>query len=158
MCKDDQYGCHATATAGVVWTGIETDIGLPVPTEAPITRTPSTAEGCEAWGIKFLSVCLSMDRVGTKSAQISNRSSSLRCLKQLLERLSQPRASPRYHLCPPVHPKLRLEVQHRNCHQLKAHLMAYQEALKRESPSARLLEWPCWQQQVLYSIARSANT
>ncbi|QKX53489.1 uncharacterized protein TRUGW13939_00568 [Talaromyces rugulosus] len=56
MCKDNQYGCHATATAGVVWTGVMTNIGLPTPTEEPATRTPSTAEGIEAWGIKLLSV------------------------------------------------------------------------------------------------------
>ncbi|CRG92668.1 hypothetical protein PISL3812_09732 [Talaromyces islandicus] len=56
MCKDNQYGCHATATPGVVWTGVMTNIGLPTPTEEPATRTPSTAEGIEAWGIKLLSV------------------------------------------------------------------------------------------------------
>jgi hypothetical protein len=56
MCKDNQYGCHATATPGVVWTGVVTNIGLPTPTEQPVTRTPGTAEGIEAWGIKFLSV------------------------------------------------------------------------------------------------------
>lgn len=56
MCKDNQYGCHATATPGVVWTGVVTDIGLPTPTEQPVTRTPSTAEGIEAWGIKLLAV------------------------------------------------------------------------------------------------------
>ena len=56
MCKDNQYGCHATATSGVVWTGLITDIGLDTPTERPVTRTPSTDEGIEAWGIKLVSV------------------------------------------------------------------------------------------------------
>jgi hypothetical protein len=56
MCRDNQYGCHATATPGVVWTGVMTNIGLPTPTVEPVTRTPSTEEGIEAWGIKFLSV------------------------------------------------------------------------------------------------------
>ncbi|KAI5460823.1 hypothetical protein BGZ63DRAFT_358899 [Mariannaea sp. PMI_226] len=56
MCRGNQYGCHATATKGVIWTGVVTDIGLDTPTERPITRTPSTDEGCEAWGIKFISV------------------------------------------------------------------------------------------------------
>lgn len=56
MCWDNEYGCHATATEGVTWTGVRTDIGLSIPTEEPITRTPSTNEGVEAWGIKFISV------------------------------------------------------------------------------------------------------
>lgn len=57
MCKDNQYGCHATAAAGgIVWTGVETNLGVTPATEAPVTRTPSTKEGIEAWGIKFLSV------------------------------------------------------------------------------------------------------
>lgn len=58
MCKDNQYGCHATAAAGgIVWTGVVTDLGVTPATEEPVTRTPSTKEGIEAWGIKFLSVC-----------------------------------------------------------------------------------------------------
>lgn len=60
MCKDNEYGCHATATKGVVWTGVITDIGLDTPTEQPVTRTPSTNEGIEAWGIKMISVRLSI--------------------------------------------------------------------------------------------------
>ncbi len=57
MCKDNQYGCHATAAAGgIVWTGVVTDLGVTPATEEPVTRTPSTKEGVEAWGIKFLSV------------------------------------------------------------------------------------------------------
>ncbi|OAQ72943.1 hypothetical protein VFPPC_12892 [Pochonia chlamydosporia 170] len=56
MCKDNEYGCHATATLGVVWTGTLTDIGLSQPTEEPITRTPYTEEGLEAWGVKLLYV------------------------------------------------------------------------------------------------------
>lgn len=56
MCRNHEYGCHATATKDVTWTGIITDIGLDTPTEAPVTRTPSTEEGIEAWGIKLISV------------------------------------------------------------------------------------------------------
>ncbi|ATY63490.1 hypothetical protein A9K55_007395 [Cordyceps militaris] len=57
MCKDNQYGCHATAASGgIVWTGVITDLGVTPATESPVTRTPSTNEGIEAWGIKFLSV------------------------------------------------------------------------------------------------------
>ncbi|CAJ0538682.1 Ff.00g066750.m01.CDS01 [Fusarium sp. VM40] len=56
MCRDHQYGCHATATQGVTWTGVMTDIGLEDPTEKPVTRKPATAEGIEAWGIKFISI------------------------------------------------------------------------------------------------------
>ncbi|KAK3372284.1 hypothetical protein B0H63DRAFT_527135 [Podospora didyma] len=56
MCKDNQYGCHATATSGAVWTGVVTDIGRSPPTENPVTRTPSTLEGIEAWGIKLISI------------------------------------------------------------------------------------------------------
>lgn len=56
MCRDNEYGCHATATAGVVWTGVITDIGREIPTERPVTRTPSSEEGIEAWGIKMISV------------------------------------------------------------------------------------------------------
>jgi hypothetical protein len=56
MCRNHQYGCHATATEGVTWTGLVTDIGREDPTEAPVTRKPGTAEGIEAWGIKFVSV------------------------------------------------------------------------------------------------------
>ncbi|KAK4093961.1 hypothetical protein Purlil1_1452 [Purpureocillium lilacinum] len=56
MCKDNEYGCHATATSGAVWTGVITDIGLDTPTEAPVTRTPYLNEGLEAWGIKLISV------------------------------------------------------------------------------------------------------
>ncbi|TQV96416.1 hypothetical protein IF1G_04999 [Cordyceps javanica] len=57
MCKDNEYGCHATAASGgIVWTGVITDLGVTPATEAPVTRTPSTKEGIEAWGIKFLSV------------------------------------------------------------------------------------------------------
>ena len=61
MCKDNEYGCHATATSGAVWTGVITDIGLDTPTEAPVTRTPYLNEGLEAWGIKLISV----SRIGT---------------------------------------------------------------------------------------------
>lgn len=56
MCRDNEYGCHATATPGVVWTGVITDLGIATPTEQSITRTPYSFEGLEAWGIKFLSV------------------------------------------------------------------------------------------------------
>lgn len=56
MCRNNEYGCHATATPGVVWTGVITDIGLETPTEQPVTRKPSTDEGIEAWGIKFILV------------------------------------------------------------------------------------------------------
>ncbi|KAM3540417.1 hypothetical protein ARSEF1564_006653 [Beauveria bassiana] len=57
MCKDNEYGCHATAASGgIVWTGVITDLGATPATEEPVTRTPSTKEGIEAWGIKFLSV------------------------------------------------------------------------------------------------------
>ncbi|KAM3561227.1 hypothetical protein MY1884_002494 [Beauveria asiatica] len=57
MCKDNEYGCHATAASGgIVWTGVVTDLGATPATEEPVTRTPSTKEGIEAWGIKFLSV------------------------------------------------------------------------------------------------------
>ncbi|KAJ4165142.1 hypothetical protein LMH87_006788 [Akanthomyces muscarius] len=57
MCKDNQYGCHATAASGgIVWTGVVTNLGVTPATESPVTRTPSTLEGIEAWGIKFLSV------------------------------------------------------------------------------------------------------
>ncbi|KAH8882275.1 hypothetical protein GQ53DRAFT_666072 [Thozetella sp. PMI_491] len=56
MCRDHQYGCHATATAGAVWTGVITDLSSS--TQQPVTRTPSTAEGLEAWGIKFIQVSL----------------------------------------------------------------------------------------------------
>lgn len=58
MCRDNEYGCHATATSGVVWTGVITDIGLATPTEEPVTRTPSLQEGIEAWGIKLISVSM----------------------------------------------------------------------------------------------------
>ncbi|KAM0237037.1 hypothetical protein ACHAP5_009135 [Fusarium lateritium] len=54
--RDHQYGCHATATRDVTWTGVVTNIGLDDPTEAPVTRKPGTAEGVEAWGIKFVSI------------------------------------------------------------------------------------------------------
>ncbi|KAJ3497811.1 hypothetical protein NLG97_g1611 [Lecanicillium saksenae] len=57
MCRDNEYGCHATAASGgIVWTGVVTDLGVTPATEEPVTRTPSTKEGIEAWGIKFLSV------------------------------------------------------------------------------------------------------
>ncbi|KAJ6790398.1 hypothetical protein PWT90_10308 [Aphanocladium album] len=57
MCRDNEYGCHATAeSGGIVWTGVVTDLGVTPATEEPVTRTPSTKEGIEAWGIKFLSV------------------------------------------------------------------------------------------------------
>lgn len=56
MCRGHEYGCHATATSGAVWTGVITDIGLDTPTEQPITRTPNAKEGLEAWGIKLISV------------------------------------------------------------------------------------------------------
>ncbi|KDN70409.1 hypothetical protein CSUB01_11916 [Colletotrichum sublineola] len=54
--RDHEYGCHATATPGAVWTGVNTDLGIAIPTEQPITRTPFTVEGLEAWGIKMISV------------------------------------------------------------------------------------------------------
>ncbi|TDZ34739.1 hypothetical protein C8035_v002564 [Colletotrichum spinosum] len=56
MCREHEYGCHATGTVGAVWTGVITDIGISNPTEEPVTRTPFTNEGVEAWGIKFISV------------------------------------------------------------------------------------------------------
>ncbi|KAL0932130.1 uncharacterized protein CTRU02_213083 [Colletotrichum truncatum] len=56
MCRDHEYGCHGTGTVGAVWTGVITDIGISQPTEEPVTRTPFTNEGIEAWGIKFISV------------------------------------------------------------------------------------------------------
>ncbi|KAH6635079.1 hypothetical protein B0J18DRAFT_462212 [Chaetomium sp. MPI-SDFR-AT-0129] len=66
MCRDNQYGCHATATSGVVWTGVITDIGLATPTEEPVTRTPSLQEGIEAWGIKLISVAPDSTSATTK--------------------------------------------------------------------------------------------
>jgi hypothetical protein len=57
MCRDHQYGCHATATLGGAWTGTETNLAISPPTEKPITLTqPNTKEGVEAWGIKLISV------------------------------------------------------------------------------------------------------
>jgi len=56
MCRDNEYGGHATATPGAVWTGLITGIGIPTPTEESVTRTPSTDEGIEAWGTKLISV------------------------------------------------------------------------------------------------------
>lgn len=62
MCRDNEYGCHATAAAGgLVWTGVVTNLAVTPATEEPVTRTPSTGEGIEAWGIKFLSVRLDVD-------------------------------------------------------------------------------------------------
>ncbi|KAK4108203.1 hypothetical protein N656DRAFT_784493 [Canariomyces notabilis] len=56
MCRDHQYGCHATATLGGAWTGTETNLAISPPTEKPITLTqPNTKEGVEAWGIKLIS-------------------------------------------------------------------------------------------------------
>lgn len=54
MCKDHQYGCHATATVGAVWTGAITNLANS--NFESVTRTPSTEEGLEAWGIKMISV------------------------------------------------------------------------------------------------------
>ncbi|KAI6261182.1 hypothetical protein MCOR19_002605 [Pyricularia oryzae] len=57
MCKDHQYGCHATATVGVVWTGAITNLANS--NFESVTRTPSTEEGLEAWGIKMISIASS---------------------------------------------------------------------------------------------------
>ncbi|KAH9434625.1 hypothetical protein MCOR02_006620 [Pyricularia oryzae] len=54
MCKDHQYGCHATATVGAVWTGAITNLANS--NFESVTRTPSTEEGLEAWGIKMISI------------------------------------------------------------------------------------------------------
>ncbi|KAF6821957.1 hypothetical protein CPLU01_12290 [Colletotrichum plurivorum] len=54
MCQNHEYGCHATATVGAVWTGVITNFAISKPTEEPVTRTPWTGEGLEAWGIKFI--------------------------------------------------------------------------------------------------------
>jgi hypothetical protein len=56
MCRDHEYGCHATATPGAVWTGTVTRLDVDPPTERPTTRTPDPKEGLEAWGIKLISV------------------------------------------------------------------------------------------------------
>ncbi|KAF4497142.1 hypothetical protein FAGAP_6665 [Fusarium agapanthi] len=76
MCRDHQYGCHATATAGVVWTGVVTDLGLDDPTEAPVTRKPGSAEGIEAWGIKFISVSPTSHSTATSTATADDTSST----------------------------------------------------------------------------------
>ncbi|TLD06569.1 uncharacterized protein PgNI_08022 [Pyricularia grisea] len=57
MCKDHQYGCHATATVGAVWTGAITN--LENSNFESVTRTPSTNEGLEAWGIRLISIASS---------------------------------------------------------------------------------------------------
>ncbi|KAF4119317.1 hypothetical protein GMORB2_4836 [Geosmithia morbida] len=68
MCKENEYGCHATATVGAVWTGTETNIDLETPTESPLTKTPSTEEGIEAWGIKLISVPVTATATETATA------------------------------------------------------------------------------------------
>jgi hypothetical protein len=68
MCRDNEYGCHATATVGAVWTGTLTNIGLSTPTEEPITRTPYTAEGIEAWGVKMIVVSTCHGRQGMRAS------------------------------------------------------------------------------------------
>lgn len=52
MCRNNEYGCHGTATPGAVWTGVLTNIVQS--TEEPFTHTPSPQEGLEVWGIKLL--------------------------------------------------------------------------------------------------------
>ncbi|KAL2131599.1 hypothetical protein VTI74DRAFT_4815 [Chaetomium olivicolor] len=69
MCRDHEYGCHATATSGAVWTGVLTDIGLATPTEEPITHTPNSKEGLEAWGIKLISIAPATTSTGTTDLQ-----------------------------------------------------------------------------------------
>ncbi|OBR05665.1 hypothetical protein CH63R_09785 [Colletotrichum higginsianum IMI 349063] len=71
MCKDHEYGCHGTGTVGAVWTGVITDIGIPTPTEEPVTRTPFTVEGIEAWGIKFISVAPTTVPTSTATSSLS---------------------------------------------------------------------------------------
>ncbi|WDK10194.1 hypothetical protein CGRA01v4_01473 [Colletotrichum graminicola] len=68
MCRDHEYGCHATATRGAVWTGLITDLGIAAPTEEPITRTPFTDEGLEAWGIKMISVASTSPPISTAAS------------------------------------------------------------------------------------------
>lgn len=76
MCKDNQYGCHATAAGGgLVWTGVVTNLAVTPATEAPVTRKPSTKEGIEAWGIKFLSV-----RINTSQQEYNELTLSFRFL------------------------------------------------------------------------------
>lgn len=72
MCRDNEYGCHATATPGVVWTGVITDISLETPTEEPVTRRPNTAEGIEAWGIKMISVAPATDSSRSSATSASS--------------------------------------------------------------------------------------
>ncbi|KEY69103.1 hypothetical protein S7711_11569 [Stachybotrys chartarum IBT 7711] len=76
MCRGHQYGCHGTATSGAIWTGIQTDIGLETPTETAITRTPSSEEGIEAWGIKFISVAAESSPSASTTSRDSRGSSS----------------------------------------------------------------------------------
>ncbi|KAF6813552.1 hypothetical protein CSOJ01_04574 [Colletotrichum sojae] len=68
MCRDHEYGCHATGTVGAVWTGVITNIAISKPTEEHITRTPFTVEGIEAWGIKFISVAPETETAATTTA------------------------------------------------------------------------------------------
>ena len=92
MCKDNEYGCHATATRGVVWTGRVTDIGLEEPTDEPVTRTPTTDEGIEAWGIKFLQISSTSSTVGRQLQKLPRLlTSSGRRSQQPPNRLPRPR-------------------------------------------------------------------
>ncbi|KAK4184746.1 hypothetical protein QBC35DRAFT_40165 [Podospora australis] len=80
MCRDNEYGCHATATEGAVWTGVITDISLETPTEEPVTRTPNSLEGIEAWGIKMISVAPATDsstRSGSSTASTASKTAGI---------------------------------------------------------------------------------
>ncbi|KAH6876540.1 hypothetical protein B0T10DRAFT_197086 [Thelonectria olida] len=72
MCRENEYNCHATATENATWTGVITNIGLATPTEEPVTREPYTEEGCEAWGIKFISVSAMTNTTTATSQSITS--------------------------------------------------------------------------------------